>query len=119
MLASDPRPFEVEIAIARLKNCRLPCSDQIPSELIQAGDETLDLRSINSLILFGIRKNSLISGRILLLYQFTRRMIKLTLVIIVGYHCYQSHTKLYALLILLSMFIYRLNYWGSSMWVST
>jgi hypothetical protein len=38
-------------------------------------------------------KNSLISGRSLLLYQFTRRAIKLTVVIIVGYHCYQLHTK--------------------------
>jgi hypothetical protein len=34
-------------------------------------------RSTNSLILFGIRKNCLISGRSLLLYQFTKRVIKL------------------------------------------
>jgi hypothetical protein len=38
---------------------------------VQAGGETLCPRSINSLILFGIRKNCLISGRSLLLYQFT------------------------------------------------
>jgi hypothetical protein len=38
-------------------------------------------------VIFGIRKKDLISGRSLLLYQFTRRMIKLTVVIIVGYHC--------------------------------
>jgi hypothetical protein len=31
----------------------------------------------------------------ILLYQFTRKVIKLTVVIIVGYHCYQLHTKLY------------------------
>jgi hypothetical protein len=53
------------------------------------------LRSKNSLILFGIRKNCLISGRGLLLYQFTRRLIKLTVAIIMGYHCYQLHTKFY------------------------
>jgi hypothetical protein len=32
------------------------------------------------------------SGRSLLLCQFTRSEIKLTEVIIVGYHCYQLHT---------------------------
>jgi hypothetical protein len=29
------------------------------------------------------------------LYQFIRMVIKLTVVIIVGYHCYQLHTKFY------------------------
>jgi hypothetical protein len=45
------------------------------------------MRSINSL--FGKRNNYLINGRSLLLYHFTRRAIKLTVVIIMGYHCYQ------------------------------
>jgi hypothetical protein len=53
------------------------------------------LRSINSLILFGIRKNCLISGKSLLSYPFTRRAIKLTVVIIMKYHWYQLHTKFY------------------------
>jgi hypothetical protein len=44
---------------------------------------------ISYLILFGIRKNCLISGRSLLLYQFTSRVIKLTVVIIREYHYYQ------------------------------
>jgi hypothetical protein len=56
------------------------------------------LRPINSLILFGKRKNFLRSGRNLLLYQFTRKAIKLTVIIIEAYHCYQLHTKLYPLL---------------------
>jgi hypothetical protein len=30
---------------------------------------------------------------VLLLYQFTRRAIKPTVIIIVGYHCYQIHTN--------------------------
>jgi hypothetical protein len=72
-----------------------PGSDQIPAELFQAGDERYGVRSVNSLILFEIRKNYLISGRSLLLYQFTRRMIKVTVVIIVGYHCCQLHTIFY------------------------
>jgi hypothetical protein len=53
------------------------------------------MRSINSLILFGIWKNCLINGRSILLCQFTIRAIKLILVIIVGYQCYQHNTKLY------------------------
>jgi hypothetical protein len=36
-----------------------------------------------------MRKNFLISGRSLLLWQFTRKDLKLTAIIIVGYHCYK------------------------------
>jgi hypothetical protein len=41
-------------------------------------------RSTNSLILFEIRKNCLINGRSQLLYQFTKRAIKRTVIIIAG-----------------------------------
>jgi hypothetical protein len=40
-LVPEPSPSEVEIAIAKLKKYKLPGSDQIPAELIQAGGETL------------------------------------------------------------------------------
>jgi hypothetical protein len=90
-LIPDPRPFQVEIPIASLKRYKSPGSGQVPAELLQAGGERCP-RSIHSLILFGIRKNCLSSGRRLLLYQFTRRAIKLTVIIIVGYHCYQLHS---------------------------
>jgi hypothetical protein len=40
-LVPEPSPFEVEIAIAKLKKYKSPGSDQIPAELIQAGGETL------------------------------------------------------------------------------
>jgi hypothetical protein len=45
----------------------------------------------------GIRKTFLIVGNsiLLLLCQFTRRVIKLTAIIIVGYHFYLLHTKFY------------------------
>jgi hypothetical protein len=33
-IISDPSPFEVEIAIAKLKSYKLRGSDQIPAELI-------------------------------------------------------------------------------------
>jgi hypothetical protein len=37
----DPKPFQVDIAIAQLKMHKTPGSDQILAELIQAGGETL------------------------------------------------------------------------------
>jgi hypothetical protein len=67
LLVLDPSPFEAETTIAKLKKYKLPGSDQSQTELIQAGSETL-LQSKNSLILFGIRKNCLSSGRSKLLY---------------------------------------------------
>jgi hypothetical protein len=52
------------------------------------------LISINS-ILFGIRKKLITCGRSLLLHKFTRRSIEMNVIIIVGCHCYQLHTKFY------------------------
>jgi hypothetical protein len=40
-LAPDPRSFEAKVAIAKLKRYKLPGSDQIPAELIQAGGDIL------------------------------------------------------------------------------
>jgi hypothetical protein len=69
-LVPDPSPFEVEIAIVKLKNYESAGSNQIPVELIQAGGETLRSEIHSPLILFGIRKNCLMNGRSQLLYQF-------------------------------------------------
>jgi hypothetical protein len=41
LLLRQPSLSDVEIAIAKLKNCKSPGSDQITAELIQAGSETL------------------------------------------------------------------------------
>jgi hypothetical protein len=41
LLVPDPSPFEIEIAIANLKKYKLPGSDRILAELIQAGGGTL------------------------------------------------------------------------------
>jgi hypothetical protein len=77
-------PFEVEIAIAKLKRYKSPGSDEIPAELIQAGGEIL-CSKIHKLIKSIWNKGEcLISGRSLLLYQFIRMVIKLTVVIIVS-----------------------------------
>jgi hypothetical protein len=84
-LVPGPSHPEVEISIAKLKKYKSPSSDQIPAELYQVGGETLvSVISTNSAIQYGVRKNCLISGRSLLLYQFTRWVIKRTVIIIVG-----------------------------------
>jgi hypothetical protein len=65
------------------------------SELLVPGSSHLEVEiAIANLreILYRIGKNCLIGGRSLLLYQYTTRAIKLTVVIIVGYYCYQLHT---------------------------
>jgi hypothetical protein len=69
--------FEVEIPTAKLKNYKLPSMAKILAEMIQAYVKYYCLRSTKSLILFGIRKNCLISERVQL-YQFTKRVLKLT-----------------------------------------
>jgi hypothetical protein len=92
---AEPSPSEVETSITKLKRYKLTGTDLIPAELIQVGSEYYVLGSINPLILLGIRKNCLSSGRSILLYQFIRTMIKLTVIIIEAYHCYQLHTKFY------------------------
>jgi hypothetical protein len=52
-------------------------------------------RSINSFILFGIRKTCLSSGRSLLLYQYKRMEIELIVVIIEAHHCYGLDATFY------------------------
>jgi hypothetical protein len=76
-----PGPSHLEAGIA----------DEILAELIQVAGETLLSEIHKLIILFRKRKNCLINGRSLLLYQFIKGAIKLTLLVIVGYHCYQLH----------------------------
>jgi hypothetical protein len=64
-----------------MESYKFPGSVEILAELIQAGGKILHSK-IHKLIQFGIRKNCMISGRSLL-YQFTRRVMKQT---IVKYH---------------------------------
>jgi hypothetical protein len=94
-LVSGLSPSEVEIAIAKLKKYKLPGGFQIPEELIETGVETL-LRFTNSLILFGIRKNCLISGMSLIVPVY-RKGDKTGCMIIMRCHCYQLHTQFYAI----------------------
>jgi hypothetical protein len=81
---------EVETAIAKLKKYKSPGSDQIPVELIQAGGEML-LSAIHKLINSIWNKEEM--PDLLLLYQVTKRVTEVAVIIIAGYHCYQLHTK--------------------------
>jgi hypothetical protein len=73
---------EDEIAIAKLNKYKYRGRDRIPAKLFKQEGKYYVLRSINSLITFGIRKNCLTRGRSLLFYQFMERVIKPTIVII-------------------------------------
>ena len=76
LLVSEPSAFEVEMAIEKLKGHKSPGTDQIPAELIKVWGRKIRLRSINLLILFGIRLNYLRSGRSRSFYLTIRRAVK-------------------------------------------
>jgi hypothetical protein len=83
----DPSASEVEAAIGRQKWFKSPNVDQV--ELVQTGVEKL-LSEIHKLIKFIWN-----SGKSQLWYLFTKRVIKLSIVIIEAIHCCQLHTKFY------------------------
>jgi hypothetical protein len=68
-LVPGPSRLEIEVAITTLRKYKCPCSDQISAVLIQAGGKMLLSEIHKLIILFGIRKNCLVSGRSLPLYQ--------------------------------------------------
>jgi hypothetical protein len=79
-----------------LKKHKSPDSDKIPAELIQAGGQIL-LLPIHELINLIWNKEEL-PDQVEGVYYCThseKRVIKLTVIIIVGYHCYNHHTQLY------------------------
>jgi hypothetical protein len=76
----EPSAFEVEMAIEKLKGQKSPVIVQIPAELTKAVVEQFAVRSMNLLILFGIRRNCLRSGMNLSLYRSVRRAVTQTAV---------------------------------------
>ena len=62
-LVTEPSAFEDTLVIEKLKSHKSPGIDQIPAELIKTRVEQFVRRYINSLFLFGIRRNCLRSGR--------------------------------------------------------
>jgi hypothetical protein len=79
----DPSPFEVEIAITKLKTFELPGIHQVSPDLIQAGGEML-LSEIHKFTHSVWNKEKLPQQckQSVIVYQVTN-------------HCYQLHTKLY------------------------
>jgi hypothetical protein len=92
-LVLSPNRFEVEIATAKYKRYKSPGSGQIPAELIEVGGEIL-LSAIHKLINSVWNKEELTDQwKESIILPVHQKVIKLTVIIIVGYHCYQLHTK--------------------------
>jgi hypothetical protein len=78
-----------------LKKYKSPGIYQIPAELIQAGGEIL-LSAIHKLINSVSNKEELPDQwKESIIVPIHKKVIKLTVIIIVGYHCNQLHTKFY------------------------
>jgi hypothetical protein len=85
----------VVIATEKLKSYKSPGTDQIPAELIKGGGERF-YSKIHKLICSKWNKEELPQyRRNLLLYQFIKRAIRLTVIIIEESPSYQLPTKLY------------------------
>ena len=80
--------FEVWMAVENRQRHKSQASNQIQENLFQHEIEQFILRPIILFILYGIRYNSLISGKSQSLYLFTRRVIKHTVVITDSCHSY-------------------------------
>ena len=76
-LVPDPSAFEVELAIEKLKRHKSPVLINSQQKCLRQGVEQFAVRSINSLILFGIRKKCLRIVRSRSLYLSIRTAIKL------------------------------------------
>jgi hypothetical protein len=74
VLGTEPRAFEVEMAIEKLIRLKSPGIDQIPAELVKETVGQYSMRFIDVLILFGIRSNCHRSGRSQLMHLFIRRV---------------------------------------------
>jgi hypothetical protein len=87
--------LEFEIAIAKLKKYKSPSSNEILAELIKAGSEILP-SAIYKLMNSVWNKEELPDQwKESISVSVKKRAKKLTVIIIMGYHCYQLHTKLY------------------------
>ena len=56
-LVHEPSAFEAEMVTKKLKRYKSPGTDEVPVEMIKAGGQQFTVRSINLLILLGIRRN--------------------------------------------------------------
>jgi len=74
------------MAIGKFIRHKAPGIEQIQVKLITAGVDQFFLRSLNSLIMFGIMRTCLKSGTSLSLYPSIRKVIKHTVTIIEAYY---------------------------------
>jgi hypothetical protein len=111
-LVPEPNAFEVEMAIEVLKDTNHH------QKLLRQMAEQFALRYINLLNRFGIRRNCLRTGRSRSLHPFTRREIKLIVVIRDVYHFCQLLTDFIQNPAVKVNSICRGNYWGLSLWIS-
>jgi hypothetical protein len=94
-LVPGPSHLEVEISIAKPKKYKSPGNDQSPAELYQTGGETL-VSVIHKLITSIWNKEEMPDQwKESIIVPIHMTVTKLTAIIIVGYHCYQLHTKYY------------------------
>jgi hypothetical protein len=91
----EPSLFKVKIAIRKMKSYKSQGTDRIPGELVKAGGETL-YSEIHRLICFIWNKEEFPQQwKEFLLYQFIKRGIRLTEIIMEESHSYQLPTKFY------------------------
>jgi hypothetical protein len=95
-LVPDPSHLEVEIAIAKMKKYKSPGSDQIPADLLQAGGEAL-VSVIHRLITYIWNKEELPDQWKESVILPVHKKGDKTVIIILGYHCYQLHTTFYGI----------------------
>jgi hypothetical protein len=94
-LVPEPSLVKVEIAVGKLKSYKSQGTDQIPAELIKAGDETLN-SEIHRLICSIWNQEELPQQwKESIIVQFMKRVIRLTVIIIEECPCYQLPTKFY------------------------
>jgi hypothetical protein len=98
-LPLEPTSFEVEFATENLKIYTSPGTDQIPAELIQAGGNTLCSGIYKLLNSVSNREELPQRWKESIIVPIYRTVIKLTVVIIQKYQCYQLHRKLYPILL--------------------
>jgi hypothetical protein len=74
--------FEVEIAVGKLKSCKSQELIRFRPNCSKQEVKRYALRYTNLFVLHGIRRNCHSSGRNPLLYQYIKRVIRLTVIII-------------------------------------
>jgi hypothetical protein len=94
-LVPGPCRLEFEIAIAKFKKYKSPGSDENLPELIQAGGEIL-LSAIHKPINSVWNKEELNDQwKESIIVPIHKKVLKVNVIIIIGYHCYQLHTTFY------------------------